>query len=39
MELGARLAVSGAELLVETLANLDKIQPEPQDHAQATWLP
>ncbi len=39
VELGARLAVAGAELLIETLAKLDAIQPEPQDHTQATWAP
>ncbi len=39
VELGARLAISGAQLLVETLATLDRIQPEPQDHSQATWAP
>lgn len=38
-ELSARLAVSGAELLVETLARIDTIQPEPQDDTQATWAP
>src|SRR6185503_8165380 len=38
-ELGARLATAGANLLVETLGRLDSIQPEPQDHAQATWAP
>ncbi|MEO5923616.1 MAG: methionyl-tRNA formyltransferase [Bryobacteraceae bacterium] len=39
VELGPRLAMAGAELLVETLAKLDTIQPEPQDHSQATWAP
>jgi methionyl-tRNA formyltransferase len=38
-QLGARLAAAGADLLVETLAKLDTITPEPQDHAQATWAP
>lgn len=38
-ELGARMASAGADLLVETVARLDEIQPEPQDHAQATWAP
>jgi methionyl-tRNA formyltransferase len=33
------LAASGADLLIETLARLDSIKPEPQDHAQATWAP
>lgn len=39
IELGRRLAVLGAELLVETLARLDRIVPEKQDPAQATWAP
>ncbi|MBS1857268.1 MAG: methionyl-tRNA formyltransferase [Acidobacteria bacterium] len=39
IELGRRLAVLGAELLVETLARLDRIVPEKQDTAQATWAP
>ncbi|MEI9814471.1 MAG: methionyl-tRNA formyltransferase, partial [Acidobacteriota bacterium] len=38
-ELGARLAAAGADLLVETLARLATIRPEPQDHASATWAP
>jgi methionyl-tRNA formyltransferase len=39
VELGARLAPAGAELLVKTLAALDTIVPEPQDNAQATLAP
>ncbi len=41
IELRARLAAMGAELLVETLAGLQTgaIQPRPQDHAQATLAP
>jgi len=41
IELGARLAVMGARLLVETLAGLaaGSIVPEKQDAAQATWAP
>jgi methionyl-tRNA formyltransferase len=39
IELGARLAVLGADLLVETLARLDDIVPEKQDATQATWAP
>ncbi|MCX6632739.1 MAG: methionyl-tRNA formyltransferase [Candidatus Solibacter sp.] len=41
VELGARLAVMGADLLVETLAGLlaGKIVPEKQDDAQATLAP
>lgn len=38
-ELGARLAAAGADLLVETLRDLDSVVPQPQDHAQATWAP
>ncbi|HEY1419154.1 MAG TPA: methionyl-tRNA formyltransferase [Candidatus Dormibacteraeota bacterium] len=34
--LTARLAQIGAELLVETLARLDEIRPEEQDHSHAT---
>ncbi len=36
-----RLAVMGAELLLETLTALaaDRIAPEPQDHAAATYAP
>jgi methionyl-tRNA formyltransferase len=39
VELGARLAPAGADLLVETLANLSSITPQPQDPAQATLAP
>ena len=39
VELGARLAVAGADLLVKTLAELGTIQPEKQDHAQASYAP
>jgi methionyl-tRNA formyltransferase len=39
VELGARLAQAGAELLVETLATLASIQSRPQDNAQATYAP
>jgi methionyl-tRNA formyltransferase len=41
IELGRRLAVMGADLLVETLSGLaaGKITPEPQDAAQATYAP
>jgi methionyl-tRNA formyltransferase len=41
IELGARLARLGAELLVETLAGLEAggIQPHPQDHSQASLAP
>ena len=39
--LGPRLAATGAELLVETLAGLaeHRLQPRPQDHARATLAP
>ena len=37
--LESRLAVSGADLLVQTLERLDAIIPRPQDHAQATLAP
>jgi methionyl-tRNA formyltransferase len=39
VELGARLAEAGAELLVRTLDELASIRPEPQDDAQATLAP
>jgi methionyl-tRNA formyltransferase len=39
IELGARLAVAGADLLVRTLAELHMIQPQPQDDSQATYAP
>src|SRR6266436_3975671 len=35
VELGSRLAVMGADLLVETLARIDEITPEKQDPSQA----
>lgn len=40
-ELGARLAVAGAELLVRTLPAYaaGEIAPEPQDHERATYAP
>ena len=38
-ELWDRLANMGAELLVETLDNLDSITPTPQDHDSATHAP
>jgi len=39
LELGARLAVLGADLLVETLARIEAIVPEKQDSSQATYAP
>jgi methionyl-tRNA formyltransferase len=38
-ELMHRLAVTGADLLSETLANLDKLTPQIQNHSQATFAP
>ena len=40
-ELSARLAATGADLLVRTLAGLcaGSIQPRPQDHSRATYAP
>jgi methionyl-tRNA formyltransferase len=38
-ELGGRLALAGAELLVETLRGLLQIQRRPQDSALATYAP
>ena len=39
VELSARLAPMGAGLLVRTLAEIDRITPEKQDDAQATFAP
>ena len=39
VELGERLAVAGAELLAQTLAELSTIVPEKQDETQATYAP
>jgi methionyl-tRNA formyltransferase len=39
VELGGRLAIAGADLLVRTLADISSIQPQPQDDAQATYAP
>jgi methionyl-tRNA formyltransferase len=39
VELGARLAPAGADLLVRTLAALGTIEPEAQDDARATLAP
>lgn len=39
VELGERLAVAGADLLVGTLAELGSIVPAKQDEAQATYAP
>jgi methionyl-tRNA formyltransferase len=38
-DLAARLAEIGADLVVETLARIDEITPEPQDDAAATLAP
>lgn len=39
IELGERLAITGADLLVKTLDTLDLIIPEKQDNARATHAP
>jgi methionyl-tRNA formyltransferase len=39
VELSARLATAGAELLARTLADLPHLRAEPQDHSQATHAP
>jgi methionyl-tRNA formyltransferase len=39
VELGQRLAMAGADLLVRTLAGFSAIRPEPQDDSQATYAP
>lgn len=38
-ELMQRLSEVGAELLSETLARLDELTPQPQDHTHATFAP
>ncbi|BDC49671.1 methionyl-tRNA formyltransferase [Bryobacterales bacterium F-183] len=37
--LGARMAVAGAELLIDTLRNIESIAPRKQDDAQASYAP
>jgi methionyl-tRNA formyltransferase len=39
VELGERLAVAGADLLVATLRDLGTIRPQPQNDAEATYAP
>ena len=39
IELMDRLALIGAELLSETLDNIDILTPQPQDHVDATFAP
>jgi len=39
VELGNRLAVLGADILVETLVRIENITPEKQDTSQATYAP
>ncbi|HYV62745.1 MAG TPA: methionyl-tRNA formyltransferase [Bryobacteraceae bacterium] len=39
VELGARLAVAGADVLVRTLAELPTIVPQKQNQAEATYAP
>ncbi len=38
-DLESRLAQIGAELLVKTIDDIDKIKPQKQDHSQATYAP
>lgn len=38
-ELEARLAEIGADLLLETIARIDRVPHRPQDHTQATYAP
>jgi methionyl-tRNA formyltransferase len=37
--LAAKLAIEGANLLIDTLMNLDRITPTPQEHLAATFAP
>lgn len=37
--LAEKLAIQGADLLIETLSKIDQIKPEPQEHNQATYAP
>ena len=37
--LAAKLAIEGADLLIDTLVNLDQITPTPQEHTAATAAP
>jgi methionyl-tRNA formyltransferase len=37
--LAVKLAISGADLLVDTLINLNQITPIPQEHSAATYAP
>jgi methionyl-tRNA formyltransferase len=39
VELGERLAIAGADLLIRTLAELPSIRPQPQDDSQASYAP
>ena len=39
IELGERLAIAGAELLIKTLDGLGAIRPEPQDDSRASLAP
>lgn len=38
-ELEARLAQKGADLLIETISQIDEIKPRKQDHSKATYAP
>ena len=39
LELGQRLTVLGSTLLLETVSHINHLQPQPQDHSQATYAP
>jgi len=39
VDLEARLALIGAELLVKTITRIDKIKPQKQDHSLSTYAP
>lgn len=39
LELEKRLALIGSDLLLETISQIDRIRPTPQDHALATYAP
>jgi methionyl-tRNA formyltransferase len=39
IELGRRLSIMGAQLLVDTLRRIHEIVPEPQDNSQASYAP
>src|SRR5260370_41928757 len=39
MELGERLAIAGADVLVRTLRDLNQIMPQPQNPGEASYAP